>query len=286
MQTLDMPAGACDCHNHIVGPQDTYPMDPNRVYTAGVASVAQLRKQRKLLGLSRNVLIQASFYGTDNTCMLDALTELGDSARGVAMVPPDVGDAELRRIDQRGVKAIRINLETGLNRDPKAAAEALRTMAARVAPLDWHIQLYTALAVIAQIADTIAALPVPVVIDHFGRAVAALGPQQPGFPVLVELVRAGKTYVKLSGYRHISKLPDLSDMAPLAHALIEAGPDRLVWGTDWPHTTRRPDGDRLAIAPYQKIDDLQQLRLLRSWCDADTFTQILARTPAQLYRFP
>lgn len=261
-------------------------MDPNRVYTAGVASVAQLRDQRKLLGLSRNVLIQASFYGTDNTCMLDALTELGDSARGVAMLPPDVDDAELRRLDQRGVKAIRINLETGLNRDPKAAAEALRAMAARVAPLDWHIQLYAALAVIAEIADTIAALPVPVVIDHFGRAVAALGPQQPGFPVLIDLVRAGNTYVKLSGYRHISKLPDLSDMAPLAHALIEAGPDRLVWGTDWPHTTRRPDGDRLAIAPYQKIDDMQQLRLLRSWCDADTWTQILARTPARLYRFP
>lgn len=260
-------------------------MDPNRVYTAGVASVAQLREQRAKLGLSRNVLIQASFYGTDNTCMLDALTELGDSARGVAMVAPDVGDEELRRLDARNVKAVRINLETGLNRDPKAAAAALEAMAVRLAPLGWHIQLYAALSVIAQIADRIAALPVPVVIDHFGRAVAALGPRQPGFDALLDLVRSRKSYVKLSGYRHISKLPDLSDMAPLARALIDAGPDRLVWGTDWPHTGRRADGNRLEIAPYQQIDDLQQLALLRSWCDDTTWKLILADTPARLYRF-
>jgi predicted TIM-barrel fold metal-dependent hydrolase len=260
-------------------------MDPNRVYTADVASVAQLLDQRGALGLSRNVLIQASFYGTDNSCMLDALSELGDSARGVAMVSPTISDEELWRLDACNVTAVRINLETGLNRDPIAAVEALETMAVRLASLNWHIQPYAALAVIAQIADRIAALPVPVVIDHFGRAAAALGPLQPGFAALLDLVRSRKSYVKLSGYRHISKLPDLSDMAPLAHALIEAGPDRLVWGTDWPHTGRRPDGDCFAIAPYQKVDDAQQLALLRSWCDDATWKRILVETPARLYRF-
>jgi predicted TIM-barrel fold metal-dependent hydrolase len=107
-----MPDGACDCHVHIVGPHDKYAMDPNRTYTAGEASVEALRALRSELGISRNVLIQPSFYGTDNTCMLDALKELGASARGIAVLSPDVSDAELHEFDARGVKGVRVNLET------------------------------------------------------------------------------------------------------------------------------------------------------------------------------
>ena len=282
-----LPAGACDCHNHIVGTQDAYPMDPNRVYTAGPAPVSALLAQRARLGLTRNVLIQASFYGTDNRCMLDALSELGDSARGVAVVAPQISDDDLRALDARGVKGIRINLETAKNRDPKAAEAALSAMAARLAPLGWHIQLYAMLSVIDRLADQIARLPVPVVVDHFGRAVAALGVEQPGFATLLDLVRSGRIFVKLSGSRHISTAPGAADVAPLARALIDAGYDRLVWGSDWPHTTRRTDGSRTEIAPYEKIDDAAQLALLRSWCpDERTWNAVLVDTPARLYGFP
>lgn len=286
MPPLDMPIGACDCHNHVVGPQDKYPMDPARVYTGDVAPVAALLAERKKLGISRNILIQASFYGTDNRCMLDGLAELGETARGIAVVSPDISNEDLRALDARGVRGVRVNLETGGTRDPKVAATALSALGERLAPLDWHIQLYAMLSVITQIADQIARLPVPVVIDHFGRAVAAKGVAQPGFSTLLDLVRARKIYVKLSGSRHISKLPDESDVAPLARALIEAGRDRLVWGSDWPHTSRRPDGSRTEIAPYAKVDDAAQLRNLRSWCqDASVWKAILVDTPAKLYRF-
>jgi predicted TIM-barrel fold metal-dependent hydrolase len=283
---LDMPPGACDCHNHIVGTPDAYPMDPQRVYTAGPASVSALLAERKRLGLSRNVLIQASFYGTDNRCMLDALAEFGDTARGVVVVSPSILNDELRAFDKLGVRGVRVNLETGGNRDPKAASAALAALATKLAPLGWHIQLYAMLSVIDQIADEIAALPVPVVIDHFGRAVAALGTAQPGFSTLLDLVRSQKIYVKLSGSRHISKVPGETDVAPLAHALIKAGADRLLWGSDWPHTSRRADGSRIDVAPYAIVDDEAQLRLVRSWCANDAIWKaIMADAPARLYGF-
>jgi predicted TIM-barrel fold metal-dependent hydrolase len=283
---LPIPAGACDCHNHIVGMQDSYPMDPNRVYTAGSAPVSELLAERKKLGISRNVLIQASFYGTDNRCMLDALAQLGDTARGVVVVRPDISEDELRAFDAQGVKGIRVNLETSGNRDPKAASQALAALGTKLAPLGWHIQLYAMLSVIDQIAEQIAALPVPVVIDHFGRAVAALGAGQPGFSTLLDLVRARKIYVKLSGSRHISKAAGETDVAPLAHALIDAGFDRLLWGSDWPHTSRRADGSRTEVAPFANVDDVAQLALLRSWCrDEKVWKSILSTTPEGLYRF-
>jgi predicted TIM-barrel fold metal-dependent hydrolase len=261
-------------------------MDPQRVYTAGPAPVSALLAERKRLGLSRNVLIQASFYGTDNRCMLDALAEFGDSARGVVVVSPSISDDELGAFDKRGVRGVRVNLETSGNRDPKAASAALAALATKLAPMGWHIQLYAMLSVIEQIADQIAALPVPVVIDHFGRAVAALGVAQPGFSALLDLVRSRKIYVKLSGSRHISKVLGETDVAPLAKALIEAGSDRLVWGSDWPHTSRRGDGSRTEIAPYAVVDDEAQLRLVRSWCPNDAvWNAVMADTPARLYGF-
>src|SRR5262249_15257983 len=118
----DMPQNACDCHVHIVGPAAKYPLDPNRSYTAADGSTAELRALRKRLGIARNVLVQISFYGTDNRCMLDALAELGDSARGIAVVGPDISDSELLRLGQAGVRGIRLNLETSLTRDAGVAA--------------------------------------------------------------------------------------------------------------------------------------------------------------------
>ncbi|MEP9379147.1 amidohydrolase family protein [Aquabacter sp. CN5-332] len=286
MTAFAMPSGACDCHNHVVGAQADYPMDPDRVYTAGIASVDDLLAHRRLLGISRTVLIQASFYGTDNTCMLDGLVRLGDSGRGVAVLKPDVPDAELDRLHGLGVRGVRVNLETSRNRDPKVAADLIGPLSERLARLGWHIQVYAGLSVIAALAPQLAKLPVKVVIDHFGRASAAAGLDQPGLPELLDLVRGGNVYVKLSGARHVSSREDRSDVAPLARALIAAGRDRMVWGTDWPHTTRRADGSRTEIAPYEKIDDVAQLDLLRGWCGSEEeWRLILAENPARLYAF-
>jgi predicted TIM-barrel fold metal-dependent hydrolase len=283
----DMPQNACDCHVHIVGAVAKYAMDVNRAYTAGEASIAELKALRERLGIARNVLVQPSFYGTDNSCLTDALRELGDSARGIAVLAPDVSDDELRRLGEAGVRGVRLNLETSLTRDPPAASAQLEAFAKRLAPLGWHIQIYAALPVIAALASEIANLAVPAVIDHFGSPIAENGIEQPGFWAILDLVRSKKAFVKLSGCYRISRAPDYADAAPFARALIDAGPDRLVWASDWPHTGRAKSGSRTEIAPFQSIDDEKVLGLLASWCpDSAVRELILTRTPAQLYGFP
>ena len=282
-----MPAGATDCHNHIVGPQSKYPMAANRTYTPPEASVAQLRALRAQLGVQRNVIVQPSFYGFDNACLLDALAELGNSVHGIAVVPQDVADAELKRLAGLHVVGVRLNFATAGIRDPKAAEAALTGFAPRFVPLGWHIQVNTELPIIDAIAPTVAGLKVPVVFDHFGEAVAREGVNQKGFGALIELVRAGNTYVKRSAPSTLSKLPDYSDVTPLARALIAARADRMLWGTNWPHPGNRIAGRQISeITPYQNVDNPALVKALLEWCpDAGTRKMILVDTPARLYRF-
>jgi predicted TIM-barrel fold metal-dependent hydrolase len=282
----DMPPGACDCHVHIIGPPDRFPMVANRAYTPPQSTVAGLLALRRDLGMARTVLIQPSFYGTDNRAMVEALGTLDGTARGIAVLDPAIGDAELTALDRAGVRGVRLNIESGGGRDPREITAALGSFARRLAPLGWHIQIYAALSVIARVAPDLGALPVPVVFDHFGMPDAALGPEQPGFAVLLELVRAGRTFVKLSAPYRISKQPGYADVAPIARALIAAGPERMVWASDWPHTDRAPDAGPTEISPFRVVDDPAVLGLLAAWCpDAATRTAILATTPQRLYRF-
>ena len=277
---------ACDAHVHIIGPQAKYPMAANRAYTPPEASVAQLLALRKRLGIARNVLVQPSFYGTDNSCMLDALGELGNSARGVAVVAPTISDAELRAMDAKGVRGVRLNLETAGNRDPKAAAALLSAFGKKVKPLNWHIQVYTVLPVVAQISGAIADCPVPVVLDHFAMPVAAESTAQKGFLALLDLVRARKAYVKLSAPYRISKKADYSDVTPIAQSLIYAARDHMLWATDWPHTNTIPGKKATEVTPFSRIDDNAVLRLFNSWYpDETTRKMILVDNPAKLYRF-
>jgi predicted TIM-barrel fold metal-dependent hydrolase len=285
-ENFAMAAGACDCHVHIVGPLTQYPMSAQRSYTPPEASVADLKALRQRLGISRNVLIQPSFYGTDNRCMLDALAALGDSARAIAVVDPDIADADLEAFDKQGVRGIRINLESGENRDPHAAAAALDAIAKRIRHLRWHVQIFAALPVIAALADRIAALPVDVVVDHFGMAQAKDGVEQPGFAALLDLAKAGKAYVKLSAPYRISQQPGYADAAPIARALIAAAPERMLWASDWPHTDRTPGRAAFDIHPFRIIDDEAVLGMLEEWCGDEAIERkILVETPARLYRF-
>ena len=281
----DMPAGAIDVHNHIVGPMAKYPMAPTRSYTPPEASVTQLRGLRAELEVARNVIVQPSFYGFDNSCLVDALDQLGTSARGIAVVPTTVSDDELKRLASKGVTGVRLNFATAGIRDPKALSDTINALAPRFVPLGWHIQINTELPMIASIAQTVGTIKVPVVFDHIGEAQAASGVNQTGFGALVELVKARNTYVKLSAPYNLSKLPDWSDVTPLAKALIAAGPDRMLWGTNWPHPGNGR-GDIGQITPYQKVDNPKLLIAFAQWCpDAQMRKTILVDTPARLYRF-
>jgi predicted TIM-barrel fold metal-dependent hydrolase len=187
------------------------------------------------------------------------------------------------------VRGIRVNLETAGEHDPGAARRNLLAAVERVQPLGWHVQIYTRLSVIQALADEIARLPAPVVIDHFGGAQASDGTRQPGFADLLALVKAGYAYVKVSAaYRSSDEAPAYADVAPLARALIESNPDRIVWGTDWPHPHAAERGRALGEpAPFYDIDDGLALNQLELWApDAAVRRKILVDNPARLYDFP
>ena len=281
-----MPAGAVDCHNHIMGPRDKYPYAADRTYTPPEANVAALKALRARIGTARNVLVTPSVYGTDNRCLVDALAELAGTARGIAVLPLDVSDAELRPLDNAGVRGIRISLGGTGRYDSKTAPAALSSFATRFAPLGWNIEVVGNLTAVIAMAPTMADLKGPVVLDHFAGANGGEGVKQDGFAAPLELVRGGNTYVKLSAPYNRSKRPDYSDMLPLARALVEARPDRMLWGTNWPHPDQiagRPIGD---ITPYHNIDNENLVRLFAQWCpDAGTRKTILVDTPGRLYRF-
>ncbi|GAB2900839.1 amidohydrolase family protein [Paraburkholderia jirisanensis] len=282
-----VPPGACDCHVHIIGPQSHYPMLPDRAYTPPESSVADLRAHLALLKMSRVVLIQPSFYGTDNACLVDALQALGGIARGIAVIDDKTPDETLHALAANGVKGVRVNLESGGVNDPAAARRALSALAARIAPLGWHIQIYAASHVIAASAEAIAALDVPVVLDHFAMVQPAKGMTQPDLQPIVELVRSGHAYVKLSApYRISHDVPHYDDVRPLARRFVEANPSRIVWASDWPHTDRAPGKGPTEVSPFRKVDDVTVLNQLSHWVpEPELRKRILVTTPAALYGF-
>jgi predicted TIM-barrel fold metal-dependent hydrolase len=213
----------------------------------------------------------------------------GADARGVAVIDDKTADADLDAMGKAGIRGIRLNLATGGSNDPALARQRFQAALPRMTSRNWHIQIYTNLAVIAGIKDLVLAAPVPVVFDHFGGAQAPLGVGQPGFGDLVELVRSGKAYVKISGaYRASTQAPDYPDVAPLAKALIAANGQRIVWGTDWPHpnSVTGPGRKVTDISPLWQIDDGALLNQLPVWApEAATRKTILVDNPARLYGF-
>lgn len=286
---FDVPAGACDCHTHIFGDPRRFPLTPSRMYTPETASIEEMHALHRALHTDRVVIVQPSIYGTDNACTLDAIKQLGSNARGVAVIDDKTPDAALDEMDRGGIRGIRVNLETAGLTDPAAGRQRLQAPIERVRGRHWHVQVYTRLSVIEGLKDQVLASPIPIVFDHFGGAQASLGVRQPGFDVLLNLVRTGHAYVKVSGaYRSSTQLPDYADVAPLAKALIAANPQRIVWGTDWPH----PDSSQVAgrkptdIAPLLPIDDGRVFNQLAVWVpDAAQRKIILVENPVRLYGF-
>lgn len=281
---MEIPRGACDCHTHIFG---GHPFAADRTYTPGVATVEALLALQARLALDRVVLVQPSPYGADNACMVAALAVLGPRARGVAVIDDATSDATLYALHAAGVRGVRVNLHTAGRSDPQPALAALAAAAARVAPLGWHVQTYTDLAVVAALGDALGVLPAPLVFDHFARAEGAAGIEQPGLGTLLALLRAGVAHVKLSAAHRLSRAADCADMDSIAQAMIAANPDRVLWGSDWPHAGPAGDGRAAtALHPFRTIDDAAALARLRRWAgDAAMLARILVENPARLYGF-
>jgi predicted TIM-barrel fold metal-dependent hydrolase len=270
---LAVPAGTCDCHFHIFGPAARFSYAARRSYTPPDASVEAYRRVMAALGLQRCVIVQPSVYGTDNTCTLDAMARLGAGCRGVAVIDETFGEAALNDMHQAGIRGVRFNvLYAG-----GVKMGAIRAVAERIAPLGWHIQFLLDGRGLAELADDFGRLAVPVVIDHLGHAPAEVGIGHRGNRALLALLGEGRCWVKLSAaYRLSRRAPGYEDVAPLARALIAAAPERVVWGSDWPHP---------AVSGAMPNDgDL--LDLMGAWTDDATVRhKILVDNPAVLYGF-
>jgi D-galactarolactone isomerase len=264
------PEGATDCHHHIFDPR--FPRAPGR---EGVwATVDDYRLLQRRLGLSRSVVVSPGSYGFDNSALLDALDQLGDSARGVACVPPGITRAQLDAMHLRGVRGIRLYLAGGMKR---SADDVLR-FAELVAPLGWHIQILPDLegSALEEMGSTLARLPCKVVLDHIAYILQPAGINERRRDCVLRLLEGGNTWVKLSGL-YISShrgAPLYEDLDELAAGLAAAAPERVLWGSDWPHT----------LAPGRKPDGAVLFDKLANWVPAAAARKrILVENPQQLY---
>lgn len=271
-----VPPAACDCHVHVY--DAGCPAVPGARLTPPDASVADYRALQRRTGTQRVVFVTPSTYGTDNRLLLQALAEVGAAARGVAVVDAQASDATLQALHAAGVRGARLNLSLGVVHE----ASALETLAARIAPLGWHLQLLAQPDLLASLGERLLKLPVPLVLDHFGRIAPPMAGQHPAHALVLRLLAAGRTWLKLSGGYIVSPTGRVDEpgVAALARGYLRAAPERLVWGSDWPHAS--------ASAGHQPMpDDAQQIEALAAWTgDAALLRRVLVDNPAALYGFP
>ncbi len=249
------PPGAVDAHCHVFGPAAKFPFAPTRKYTPVDASKEQLFALRDFLGLSRNVIVQATCHGNDNAALLDALAAAKGLARGVASVGADISDDELRRMDQAGVRGVRFNfLKRLVDFTPR---EVLTEIAQRIAPLGWHVVVYFEAPDLAELEPFFTTLPTTVVVDHMGRPDVGLGIDHPQFKRFRAFLRDNpNVWTKVSCPERLSlRGPPYDDVTPFARTLVEEFSGRVLWGSDWPHpnmTKEAPD-DGLLVDIIPKI---------------------------------
>lgn len=274
------PPNACDTHAHVFGPADRFPYAGDRSYTPPDAPLAKYLGMLDTLGFARGVLVQGSAHGHDNAAMLDALRRQPQRLRGVAVADADVAPATLREWNSSGVRALRLNhfFRGGqLHYRGGVPLEAAKTLAPVMAELGWHLQLWIDVKDLPDTIPLLKPLGLPVVIDHMGRTDARAGTGTPGFQSLLHAVGEGWCWAKLSGAHRLSvNAPDYADARPFHEALVKANPDRLVWGSDWPHP--RVEGE---------MPDAGHLfELFQQWTpNLDVQQRILVANPARLYGF-
>jgi predicted TIM-barrel fold metal-dependent hydrolase len=272
---LKAPAGAVDCHMHIYDRR--FAPSPHWNQVPPEAPVAVYRKLQARLGTSRAVVVQPSTYGIDNACTLDALSQLGGFARGVAVIEPGIDDAALESMNAQGVRGVRVNFVTPQSWGVTTAAR-LRATANRVAPYGWHVQVFMTADQIIQMIEVLQGLPVSLVIDHLGRMPQPAGTAHSAYGAVCGLLERGRAFVKLSGAYMGTQVgaPTYGDNSSVARGYVKAAPERVIWGSDWPHPTET-----------EKPDDADLLDLILDWAPDDaTRRAILVENPEHLYGFP
>ena len=269
---LAAPPGSCDCHMHIY--EDRFPLAPTATFKPPNAPPSAYRDVQRDLGITRAVIVQPTGYGFDNRATLEGIAALGSGARGVAVVHPDVSDAELERLTDAGMRGVRFHMQPG----GVLPWDALDGLAAKVRPFGWHVQLQLDGRELPQHEPRLKKLPCRLVVDHVGKfGQPGTTAEHPGFKALLRLLDTGNCWVKLSAPYETSKVgpPRYDDVLPLARALAKANPDRCLWASNWPH-------------PNQKVvpSNAAMLDLLLEWVDDETTrTRILVDNPEKLYGF-
>jgi predicted TIM-barrel fold metal-dependent hydrolase len=267
-----VPPMACDAHCHVFGPADRFPYAATRRYTPEDRPKEILAALHARLGLGRAVIVQASCHGTDNRAMVDALRWAPTRYRGVAMIDDDTSEAELREMADAGVRGIRFNFIKALGGAPDMGV--VRRAAERARALGWHMVMQLQGDGVREMAEDILALRMPVVVDHMGRVDPALGVEGPAFRALLDLLREDRIWVKLSGAERMTPAP-FTEALPFARALLQAAPDRVLWGTDFPHPN-------LATP----VDEMELLNLVPAFApDEAARRRLLVDNPARLYGF-
>ena len=270
---LKMPADACDCHHHIY--DSKFPIAPSATLKPGDAKAADYQALQKRIGTTRSVVVQPSTYGTDNSCTLDGMAQLGPASRGVAVVDTSVTDAELQRLNGLGIRGIRFNLvQAGAT-----TVDMLEPLSKRVADLGWHVQIHQTGDGIVKMEEVLQKVAAPIVFDHMGRIPKDVGVDHPAYSVISRLIDKGRTWVKISGADMDTKVgpPTYADSTKLAQAFVKLAPQRMVWGSDWPHPTMKDD---------DKPNDATLIDLLAEWApDPETRRRILVENPAELYGY-
>jgi 2-pyrone-4,6-dicarboxylate lactonase len=273
-----LPRGSIDTHVHVFAPG--YQLSPDRGYNPPISTLADLQHLHATLGVDRVVFTQPSVYGTDNSAILDAMTALNaktpNRARSVVAIAMDIADDELARLDASGARGVRLNFDN--KGGMPIELSKLPELAARIRPFGWHIEFLFPGKDIIELMAVFTALEVPMSIGHFAYQPATAGIAARGFQALLALMRAGNTWIKISGANRVSAtdLPPYDDVKPLAQALIEAAPERIMWGTDWPHP------NKYVVNP----NDADLVDAFGDWVtDEGMRRKIMVDTPAAFYRF-
>ena len=273
---LIAPPGAIDCHAHVFGPESQYAYSPARGYTPPDAALETYLQVLDTLGIERAVLTQPSVYGTDNSAMLDAMARHPGRVLGVVAVDGPITDAELVDLNAKGARGVRVNIaDKGGN--PFDSMDAVRRFCERLAPLGWHLEVLLHVNDFPDLTQTFVDFPVDIVVGHLGYVKSPNAIEDPGFQEFLDLVRGGHWWVKLTGTYRITgeEQPPYPDVVPVAQALIAANPDRMIWGSDWPHPFH-----------YRTMpNDAYLLDQLLDWTDAATIQKILVDNPERLFGF-
>lgn len=269
-----VPAGACDGHMHVFGPADRFASVAHPHYTLPDGRLGHFRELMTILGLDRFVIVQPSFYGTDNRCLIEALAASGEAARGVVMIEEDTPHAELAAMHAAGVRGLRLDLFKR-SAQPLAEIQAyIARMAAKIAPLGWHLQFYVPGWVVKDLIDFFATLEIDFVIDHMGYMLEEDGLTERDFARLIDLAGSGRCWIKLSAPYRLAKKRGYEAVEGIARAIVDAAPQRAIWGSDWPHI------------PGLGRDTGELLNLLTVWApDPAVRNAILVDNPRRLFGF-